>query len=374
MPLPPLPDAATVGGPGHISDSQMLEAYLKALAAQDAIPIDVLPDPAPGEAGHIAWHNAVVAGTKKVADAIGATVNLPPLGVKAGDKAHTAHHNLITKALNDAGAAVPFTVTGGEVKEIDGWTFNYWQDAGASQMVVKGKGSLQVLCLGGGGGAGGFFTETTDGQIYFQYGGAGGGGGMDTVNSRADVPTLAVTAGTYEVKVGAGGVNSDFPNPGTNGKPSSIVGGDLSITGLGGGGGGGGRSGNMNASAGGCGGAPGYWFRKPDPAGSGGQPGKGSQGFDGAPFASEQSHGNGGSMTNNESWSDARGWTGSQSKNPAWFTFLSSFGWADYGVGVAVSSDARNNDVPGMGGLFNQPAANWPANAGLVVVAYKAGI
>ena len=107
--------------------------------------------------------------------------------------------------------------------------------------------TAQVLLVGGGGGGGG----GTNGK-----GGGGGGGGGGVVYG-----TLNLSASTYIITVGSGGIGGNYlPNPGIdalNGQNSSMVGGSINITANGGGKGGSRNAGSFTAGNGGSGGGGG---------------------------------------------------------------------------------------------------------------------
>jgi hypothetical protein len=93
----------------------------------------------------------------------------------------------------------------------------------AHSITFNGSGTIDFLLVGGGAGGGG------------QVGGGGGAGGMVVASS------YAITAGTYAISVGGGGVGSRLccapytPEPGDYGKPTTFNG--ISANGGGGGGG-----------------------------------------------------------------------------------------------------------------------------------------
>lgn len=290
MPLPPLPDEATVNSAGHISDSVKQENYLRALAEQYKIDIGNLPDPDPGHSGHVDWHNTMTAAAKKVAAAIGAKVTLPPVDVKDGDLAHVTHHNLMTKALGDMSAAVPFSVEGGTVTEFGGWRVHSFAASQPNGIKVTGTGKVTAVVIGGGGGQG--YNYYQNGSPYAQWeGGTGGGGGVAEVSGQSrTAPEIVLTPGTYDVVVGKGGAGSDGPNvPGGNGESSSFIGSDVSLIGAGGGGGG---SADVAGQSAGTGGGGGAFYRsgggdyRVSQGGTGNPAGRGSPGtyFDGMAY------------------------------------------------------------------------------------------
>ena len=280
MPLPPLPDEATVNSAGHITDSTKQENYLRALAQQYKIDIGVLPDPNPDHDGHVVWHNAMTVATKKVADAIGAKVVLPPLTVKTGDLSHVTHHNLVTKALADMSAAVPFKVEGGTVTDVDGWRIHSFAESKTAGLTVSGSGKVTAIVVAVGGGQG--FYNPDNNQKY--NAGKGGGGSVAEVSKSArNAPVINLTTGSYNVVVGTGGASSVSAGlPGVNGGLSSFVGADVSLTATGGGGGGSADAPGQSAGTGGGGGGffnyDGSQTYRVTPGGTGNPGGKGSPG------------------------------------------------------------------------------------------------
>lgn len=372
MPLPPLPDPAVIDGPGHIADSQKLTAYLRALAQQDEVSVEI-PDPDPGHAGHVEWHNAMVKAARKVADAIGATVNLPPDSVKSKDLDHVTHHNLLGKALADMASAVPFSVSGGQVWTGEGWKAHVFTNNGT--LTVKGSGRVTLLVVGGGGGSG--YWKYVDTYAYYAAGTGGGGtvAGVSVGGADTPLPTEKLSTGSYAVTVGRGGDDSPGQfQPGTNGGESSLIGGAVSISAPGGGGGG---SADVAAQSSGTGGGAGVFFDgSPDGTGSqyrAGQPGRGNPGGDGSAAQRPQNQtwnsGSGGGATGNApSWDKP----GMGYDPPFWassaINSLTSFPNPHCGLGGSAFSNLRG---PGAGcGNWAPPGQNKPALDGLVIVAY----
>jgi len=119
-------------------------------------------------------------------------------------------------------------------------TFTPTQSLTADYLVVAGGGASAVPNgrYSGGGGAGGLRSTVTA---------TGGGGALES--------TLSLTSQAYTVTVGAGGAaNSRSPGRGSNGVNSSIIGGAVSITSIGGGAGGAGDDTNPSGLSGGSGG------------------------------------------------------------------------------------------------------------------------
>ena len=115
-------------------------------------------------------------------------------------------------------ASAWITATGGEsgvvAREYIAHTFT-----NSGEFVVSGEGDVEILLVGGGGGGGGCI------------GGGGGGGGVIETN-------LHLTAGTYQITVGAGGRGSNSSNSlAENGESSLFVGNAVNIEAFGGGGG-----------------------------------------------------------------------------------------------------------------------------------------
>ena len=191
--LPPLPDPAVINGPGHVEDSNELAAFVVELAAIAKTPIDPLRPPVPGASGHVAWHNSMVKDIGTVAAALGVTVTLPPLTVKAGDLAHVTHHNLIRKALLDINTNAWNDATGGVISNytVDGkkmrrHTFN----TSAAFVVTRAFRPFNVVAVSAGGSGG-------VGNPYHGGGCNGGGGG-------AFEKSFTLTAISYPVTVGKG--------------------------------------------------------------------------------------------------------------------------------------------------------------------------
>lgn len=229
MPLPPLPDNATLNGPGHLTDSQQIETFLKALAEQYKITLDPIPPIAPGQPGHVAWHNAIVSGAKKISDSIKVPVDLPAV-VTEGSLNHVKDHNQIKDALDKLSKVIPFSIVGGSVYKVNGWTFNIFDQPGTDTFTVFGSGTAHFLAVGGGGAAGFTDTKANPGG----RGGHGGGGGVKTMYN------YQIKGGIYEVSVGYGGkFAKDVTKPGATGEASRVSGqGGLDFSAGGGGGGG----------------------------------------------------------------------------------------------------------------------------------------
>lgn len=131
------------------------------------------------------------------------------------------------------------TATGGTISYVDGYKIHTFTGSGTFQ-VTAGKGDVETLIVGGGGGGG-------------SYVGGGGGGGGVYEGSFKVVPT------SYTVTVGNGGSGGSGSGAAdnTNGQNSSVVGGTVSLTALGGGTGsrfpdGAGAAGGSGGGAGGC--------------------------------------------------------------------------------------------------------------------------
>ena len=363
MPLPPLPDDAAIGGAGHIADSDKLEAYLRALAEQYKIDIGVLPDPAPGGDGHVTWHNAIVAGAKKVAAAIGAPVTLPPLDVKAGDKSHVTHHNEITKALHDMSEAVPFSVEGGRVHEAYGWRTHTFNNPGVDKLTVKGKGTVEIIVCGGGGGRG-----FGNGGAYPSYQGGGGGGGAiaEMGTTQRTVPSVVLNTGEYQIKVGAKGTTSPQPSmPASNGENSTFTGADVSLTGTGGGGGGSSQAVGNSAGTGGGGGSVTQEGQTPQTnrAGKGNPGGDGSEGATGGGFVP---YGAGGGALGSAEF-QGEGGDGLHCDDGNWWdTAVEDV----VGAGAIIGSGSLRG-VSGRSPGHGDPGFNMGATNGIVIVGYK---
>ncbi len=121
-----------------------------------------------------------------------------------------------------------FSCTGGNT-ETDRGGYHIHTFTASGQFNVNGSGFVDVFLVGGGGGGGGHYT-----------GGGGGGGGIVVADR------VSITAGTYNVIIGAGGVGGSgviWDDPGGWGSDSSFYG----IT-AGGGGGGAGHNGGKARS------------------------------------------------------------------------------------------------------------------------------
>jgi hypothetical protein len=161
---------------------------------------------------------------------------------------------------NDSNAAVHSNIeaTGGVITRPTGYVVHTFTTNG--NFTPAYSLSADFLLVGGGGSGGG-------------WGGGGGGGGGYTAG------TTNLSATTYQVVVGNGGVGINSNSPGANGGNSTFNG----ITAIGGGGGGGYSYAGSNGASGGGGGASG---------GLGG--GTGSQGQNGGPSAAWTTAGGGG--------------------------------------------------------------------------------
>ena len=157
--------------------------------------------------------------------------------------------------------------TGGTVVDITGYKVHIFNasDTFATTSSWPSGRTIEYVVVAGGGAAG-------DGES------GGGGGGYLTASG-----VTAVASTNYTVTQGNGGTYSAFV--GTNGGNSSIIGGAISVTSIGGGAGGGGASNGANGGSGGGGGT--------DQTGGNGAGGKGvypgstylsqaRQGYDGA--------------------------------------------------------------------------------------------
>jgi hypothetical protein len=132
--------------------------------------------------------------------------------------------------------ALAVDATGGTVTKSGSYRIHTFTNGGT--LTVSSPGTVEVLLVGGGGGGG------------CAIGGGGGGGGVVTI------PAASITAGTYTVTVGQGGVggNARYDNAGAsggNGTASTIFGATAA------GGGGGGHYADVNGQSGGSGGGAG---------------------------------------------------------------------------------------------------------------------
>jgi hypothetical protein len=166
--------------------------------------------------------------------------------------------------------------TGGTVTDITdgGVEYRVHTFSTSDDLVVTSGGEVEVLVVAGGGGGGAFTNRGA---------GGGGAGGYVTVSS------LAVTATTYPVVVGAGGAGSTLAGVrGTNGSNSSFA----STTATGGGGGG--SQNNRDGNAGGSGGGAGGAAAGQDGTGGAGVAGQGNDGGPGTGGGATDARGGGG--------------------------------------------------------------------------------
>ena len=153
-------------------------------------------------------------------------------------------------------------------------------------LTVTGSGTVDVLLVGGGGGGGSH--KATDGNIS---GGGGGGGGVVYTNS------FAVTAGTYNIVVGAGGVGGGKPSDNT--KVDGTNGGNTTAFGFTAYGGGGGAAwgGRVGLSGGSGGGSTSVWDNLVE-GGTAIHAQDGNIGYDGKPAEHAYAPGGGGGASN----------------------------------------------------------------------------
>jgi hypothetical protein len=157
------------------------------------------------------------------------------------------------------------TATGANIYQIDGYRIFEFEDDG--ELVVTQGGDCQYLIVAGGGAGGGVDIDTSVSPNREGYGGGGGGGGVIEETSGS------LSAGTYAITVGAGGVPS-AGDVGGDGGNSEIAGVDEAI---GGGGGGGPVPGYGNAGGSG-GGASNRVDESPIAGGGAGTSGQGNDG------------------------------------------------------------------------------------------------
>ena len=179
------------------------------------------------------------------------------------DVAYDAHNYKLTEST-----FIPVSATGGTILPnaySDGrfYKVHAFTTTGNSSFVVENappSSEVEYLIVGGGGGGG------------MDMGGGGGGGGVLQ-------GTMAVSAGTYPIVVGAGGASSGQPYNARNANSRGSAGGSSSafgVTALGGGGGAGSHDNNVApalsgyASGGGASGRNGNWAN--------GTPGQGNRG------------------------------------------------------------------------------------------------
>jgi hypothetical protein len=172
---------------------------------------------------------------------------------------------------NSPPLAPSVAATGGTITESGGYRYHTFTSSGS--LSVSTGGTVEVLLVGGGGGGG----RSSIG---------GGGGGAGGVRLLDGASSLTVSAATYSITVGGGGVGLSSTNGnGDNGGDSSIVGGSISETALGGGGGAGPT---LDGSSGGSGGGGAGGTTKVSLGGAG----TSGQGFDGGDGSSDSSNAN----------------------------------------------------------------------------------
>lgn len=147
------------------------------------------------------------------------------------------------KAIVKNSAEIPttdlITATGGTITYVDGYKIHTFTGSGTFQ-VTAGKGDVETLIVGGGAGGGSY------------VGGGGGGGGVYEGSFKVVPASYTVTVGNGG-SGGSGGGAADNANGGN----STVVGGTISLTALGGGTGsrfpdGAGTAGGSGGGAGGC--------------------------------------------------------------------------------------------------------------------------
>ena len=165
-----------------------------------------------------------VGGTGAIKFPVGDSTNRPVPPVAGSVRYNTALFKI--EIYNGTKWKIPimidsdFSCTGGNtVADIGGYRVHTFTTSG--QFVVNGSGVIDVFLVGGGGGSGGIF-----------YSGGGGGGGIVVADN------VSITARTYNVIVGAGGMR------GAAGYIAGSPGLDSTFNGLAAGGGGGGGSSN----------------------------------------------------------------------------------------------------------------------------------
>ena len=173
-------------------------------------------------------------------------------------------------------AGIEDNASGGTVTTSDGWTIHTFTSSGT--FTPSFSTDVEVLVVAGGGGGG-----THSG------GGGGAGGllyyGLESPKTPNGSAVSAVSGVSYTITVGAGGAGGYaattwappyHQNVGVNGVNSSMVGGAVSLTAIGGGGGSN-AGGGIAGVAGGCGGGGGRIYA--GGAGTAGQGYAGSNGF-----------------------------------------------------------------------------------------------
>ncbi len=224
-----------------------------------------------------------------------------------------------------------FYATGGTITTSGNFAVHTFTSSGS--FIVSGSGNVEYLVVAGGGGGG-------------PRGGGGGAGGMRTATS------IAVTAQTYSIVVGAGGAQStDSSSGGTaySGVNSSALG----IISTGGG------AGGLFASAGIAGGSGGGVGRDSGGTGGAGTAGQGNSGGTGAAVGCSGGGGGGGSkgVGGNSTASTERGGQG----------------------GIATANNISGSYVSYAGGggggasCLATDAASWGLGGGTTVTADKGG-
>jgi len=188
--------------------------------------------------------------------------NIAMLGFKIAVNGSLARYNLVDQAVDayEDTSGVDASASVNETRVASGDLFYYWGTSSAEpsggnstdtsvsgfttrvftsdgSLTVGGSGDVDILVIGGGGGGAGY------------YGGGGGSGGLIYKAEHG------LTANTYDIVIGAGGISKTNTAPGGVGGDTTftINGGAQEFIAKGGGGGGG-----PNATDGGSGGASGY--------------------------------------------------------------------------------------------------------------------
>jgi len=242
--------------------------------------------------------------------------------------------------FNSASLATGGTITDNVVGEITYRTHTFTTSGNFS---ISSNMAIDVLVVGGGGGGGGW------------YNGGGGGAGGAVFSSN-----VKITAGTYSVVVGIGGISS-LSDAGSKGADSSFN----SFIGYGGGGGGAWQS-SSSLLHGGCGGGGGGTN-----TGKWSAPGTGIQGGNGGYAGWGIGTGGGGGMGGNGSNGSDNAYGGGGNGGPGQtytvggtsYTVAGGGGGGDYG---SYQGGSGGSGIGGTGGntTYNTPGTDGAANTG----------
>jgi hypothetical protein len=145
--------------------------------------------------------------------------------------------NNLNMTATSTNASVTTITDGGQTYEVHSFV-----TVGSGTITFSSAGFVDALVVAGGGGGG-----SSEGGAFHESGGGGGAGGLLYSS------TLPVSAGTYNITVGSGGVGSFVHSNVTFGGNSTFTGAGVSMTAVGGGRGNGAYSTNGNGGSGGGG-------------------------------------------------------------------------------------------------------------------------